>query len=69
MGIVLLLHIHGRAAFRIRGVQKSTFPHTRGGQALHAVHYNIYIYIVKFQGWANVQQGGGGGGECPPAPP
>ena len=37
----------------------------QGGQALHAVHYNIYI--VKFQGGAqNPQGGGGGGGNAPP---
>ena len=30
---------------------------------LHAAQYNIYI--VKFQGGANIQQGGG---ECPPPP-
>ena len=36
------------------------FAHTRGGQALHAVHYNIYSKISR-KG-ANIQQGGGGGG-------
>ena len=44
------------------GGQNSCFR-IPGGQALHAVQYNIYI--VKFQGGANLQQGGGGGGECP----
>ena len=40
------------------------FSHTRGGQALHAVQYNIYI--VKFHGGQTSSKGGGGGGvECP----
>ena len=30
--------------------------------------YNTIYYIEKFQGGANIQQGGGGGGENAPAP-
>ena len=40
--------------FCSRGGGKIAVSAYQGGQALHAVHYNIYI--VKFQG----------GGECPP---
>ena len=36
----------------------------QGGQALHAVQYNIYSKLSR---GANIQQGGGG--ECPPSRP
>ena len=56
----------GRDAFRILlkggggGGQYSCFR--GGGQALHAVHYNIYSKISRR---ANIQQGGGGANAPP----
>ena len=49
--------------FCSRGGKIAVFAY-QGGQALHAVQYNIYI--VKFQGGANIQQGGA---NTPPRPP
>ena len=59
-----------RAAFRILlkggggggGRGKIAVSAYQGGQALHAVHYNIYSKI------SNIQQGGGGGGANAPPP-
>ena len=63
-----LMYIHIRAAFRIllKGGGKIAVFTYQGGQALHAVHYNIYSILSRGGG------GGGGGanitarwGECP----
>ena len=58
MSILLRMYYNSRAAFRILlkgggGGQNSCYRIPGGGQALHAVHYNIYSKISR-------------GGECPP---
>ena len=55
-----------RAAFRIllKGGKIAVSAY-RGGQALHAVHYNIYSKISK----GGKHPAGGGGGQMHPPPP